>query len=899
MSRVVMSALARAVLSALFAALLCGTFLTPAQATPSNTLPAILYLLLDDDSSEPQIADITPNSVPVGGTLTITGTNLNAVASVFLGGVELFITSRTNNSITVSMPSTSGTATLSVLSANQAMNATTFQVTVSASATPVTTYSYDYDPNGNLTKITDPRNQVTDQEYDALNRLQHLLQPPPTTNAARPTVDYAYDGLNQLSTVTDPRGLVSSYTIDGLGKQTALTSPDTGISNKTYTPDGNLFTSTDARGRTSTSAFDSLNRIQSISYPNDVATLFEYDGGVAGAPNAKGRLTKMTDESGQTTYAYDVVGRLIYKAQTIGAGAGAQVFQVNYTYGTSGTAKGKLVALTYPSGNQINYLYDSTGRLSALTLNPGNDAKMPDTSQTVNLVYAIGYSPTGTAIRWTWGNSSTLSPHIYSRSVDSEGRVYAYPLGKATSNGLNRILTRDTASRITSTSHLGSSSPSSFNQGFGYDNLDRLTGFNASSPANNQSFQYDASGNRTQLTQGGTGYSNTIAPTSNRLSAVSGPVVKTNVFDLAGNLTSDGTASYTYKDHGRLATASKGGNTVSYLYNGIGQRMQKNGPVAVVSGARNSYAYDEQGHLLGEYDVYALMMQETVYLGDQPVAVLTQTVNAGVTSKHVHYLYADHNNTPRMITRATDNQIVWRWDGADPFGQAAANENPSGQGIFTYNPRFAGQLLDRETGAHYNYLRDNYFPELGRYGQSDPIGLAGGINTYSYVAGNPLVSVDPLGLDTAFVYNGPTFPNGSNPFGHTGMATTGSGIYSYGNSTGLGSSFTDYLQRQSAIRNTAVVVIPTTPDQENKILEYFKQFTDPNAGINYSETCAARTAKGLSAADLLREKFAASPQSYGFPYSQFQAVRDLPGALTIVIPKGGPVPPFLTTFNRP
>lgn len=129
------------------------------------------------------------------------------------------------------------------------------------------------------------------------------------------------------------------------------------------------------------------------------------------------------------------------------------------------------------------------------------------------------------------------------------------------------------------------------------------------------------------------------------------------------------------------------------------------------------------------------------------------------------------------------------------------------------------------------------------------------------------------------------------------MATTGSGVYSFGNSTRLGSSLTDYLRRQSALRDTAAVVLPTTPDQEKKILGYFRQFSDPNAGINYSETCAARTAKGLSAADLLRETFVMSPQTYGFPYSQYQAVRNLPGALTVVIPKGGPVPPLLSTFN--
>jgi RHS repeat-associated protein len=87
---------------------------------------------------------------------------------------------------------------------------------------------------------------------------------------------------------------------------------------------------------------------------------------------------------------------------------------------------------------------------------------------------------------------------------------------------------------------------------------------------------------------------------------------------------------------------------------------------------------------------------------------------------------------------------VWRWDG-EPFGTALANENPSGLGAFKYNLRFAGQYFDAETGNHYNFSRD-YYPKTGRYIESDPIGLKGGINTYAYVGANPVNAADQTGL---------------------------------------------------------------------------------------------------------------------------------------------------------
>ncbi len=87
---------------------------------------------------------------------------------------------------------------------------------------------------------------------------------------------------------------------------------------------------------------------------------------------------------------------------------------------------------------------------------------------------------------------------------------------------------------------------------------------------------------------------------------------------------------------------------------------------------------------------------------------------------------------------------MWLWDNLDPFGANLPNESPANLGVFKYNLRFPGQYYDAEVGTHYNYFRD-YDPAIGRYTESDPIGIWGGLNTYAYVANSPSMYVDPTG----------------------------------------------------------------------------------------------------------------------------------------------------------
>ena len=154
------------------------------------------------------------------------------------------------------------------------------------------------------------------------------------------------------------------------------------------------------------------------------------------------------------------------------------------------------------------------------------------------------------------------------------------------------------------------------------------------------------------------------------------------------------------------------------------------------------FMQDEAGRLVGEYNGSGHLIEETVWLGDIPVATLQPNGSGGV---NIYYVPTDHLNTPRKVAQPTTGTLAWRWD-ADPFGTAAPNQNPAGLGTFPYNLRFPGQYYQAETGLNQNMQRD-YDPVIGRYVESDPIGLKAGVNTYLYADADPISVFDRSGLD--------------------------------------------------------------------------------------------------------------------------------------------------------
>ena len=596
---------------------------------------------------------------------------------------------------------------------------------------PAPVVNYEYDAQGNPTKTVQAPgvagfNFTTQASYDTLSRVQN------STNAKSGITQFGYNGRQDLTQLTDPRSLLTQYPRNGLGDATSLVSPDTGTATHTFDAAGNLKTRTDSRGVLGTYTYDALNRLTKIVYSKSGSTsltyTWVYDQTGTGYANGIGRLTSTTHPAGSTQYTYDAQGRVLTDIQRVSLATGTNPAQVAKTVTYTYDSAGHVTSILYPSGRKLSVTY-TAGQPTSLGL-----AKNTSTAA-ATLISAIQWEPFGAPRTWLWQMAS--GTQSYDRVYDSSGRLVRYRMGNTI-----RDISYDAGDRITAYTHYDASTAAAtpnLNQSFGYDELGRLTTITTASAS--WTIGYDANGNRTGVTLNGTPSTYTTSTTSNRLTSMTAPA-RSFGYDSAGNTTSDSTSyTSTYNLAGRLATLTKASVTATYSVDGLNRRVRK----FTSAGATSTviFVYDQQGQLLGEYDSAGAATREYVWLGSTPIAMFTPDPANATNPPLTYFFHTDHLNTPRVVVDK-NNAIRWRWL-AEPFGTTAPENNPSSLGAFTQPLRFPGQYADQESGLSYNLNRD-YDGSIGRYIQSDPIGLAGGVDTHSYALNAPTMYTDPKGL---------------------------------------------------------------------------------------------------------------------------------------------------------
>ncbi len=583
---------------------------------------------------------------------------------------------------------------------------------------PIVTLKTTYDATGNRTMLTWSADAGVSLalNYDALDK------PVAVTDGAKGVTQFGYDGQGRTVFVADTRTLITEYQRDGLGNS-QLVSPDTGIARKVYDAAGNVKSMTDARGAVTTVTYDASNRVTSVANALGASTrttTFRYSETGAGFAFGVGRLTSAQTPETTATFAYDSAGRLAREMRTIEPASGANANSVRQGVRYSYTAGGAVREIGYPSGYSIAFTRTAervTG-VSLVRRAPRGVVSPPDTV----IVSQVRYTPFGPIESWVWGGGprgAITFPHP--KSYDSMGRMIRYPLGDVV-----RDVRFDSAGRVEEYTHVDSKTGAAvpaMNQSFSSDALGELTQFSIGGEARGL-YRYDANGNRLSEVVQGVSRTYVVDPTSNRLTSATNPT-QLFTYDAVGNTLSDGRFVADYDEANRLKKVTVAGLSTTSTYDEQGRRVRKSSKAGTVL-----FAYDQQGHLLGEYDQTGLAIAEYVWLDDTPIAVIIEN--------EVFFIHADHLDTPRVIVDR-GGAVRWRWL-ADPFGTAAP-ELPA----FTFNLRGPGQYADKETGLVFNHARD-YDPRLGRYIESDPSGLEGGPNTYAFVFNDPLRFTDPTGL---------------------------------------------------------------------------------------------------------------------------------------------------------
>ena len=548
-------------------------------------------------------------------------------------------------------------------------------------------------------------------------------QPDSITDANGVATNFSWNDLGQNLTYASGRDNSSTmYDIDGnaqtinannqaitmnyddLGRIVNISSPDTGNRYFTYRKDQDTYT--DTKGTLHTLYKDIGGRPGNFVHNNNDSQ-YNYSSFQTYNYDTYGNVSKISSNNSETVFTRNSLGQLINKTQNMLVMNGLKPFPVQYSYNSIG----QKVTDTYPSGTVVTYEY-TNGFVTGIKVG----------GQTV--VSNVNYnSLLQEATSWILGGRNVVI------TKDTDGLLTNF----SETGIFNQDITTDNEGHILSLND--SVSNNNFNVVLN-DNYGLLSG-----NINNKNLDYNFGDNHnlTKQIDGITNYEFTTQYGNNKLESikyVDNNTVFNYEYDPNGNLKADLKNKYKYDGNNNLeyveskviVNGYEDTVTTRYYYNGLNQRIAKQ----ILGGQLKYFVYNENNQVIGEYDSNGNVIAEYVYFGLRPVAVKT---NGSLNIVHTDYL-----GTPRIITSGTNGgSVVWQWKNDNPYG------NNKAQGSIEFNLRFAGQYYDSESGLHYNMNR-TYNPETGRYLQSDPIGLAGGFNTYNYVNKNPLNGVDPLGL---------------------------------------------------------------------------------------------------------------------------------------------------------
>lgn len=503
-----------------------------------------------------------------------------------------------------------------------------------------------------------------------------------------------YDANGRISGVRDALGQWTYYRRDGFGSAWQIVSPATGTTFYEYDIAGNQKKETDARGIVLNHEYDALGRILTTKIGSSQTAIHEFEYDT----NRPGYLYRVTDEAGTHTFLRNQAGELTSRTDVLAG----QSLTTTFTY----DVHGRLYRIGHPSGLTATYTFDELGQVFGVTASGGG-------LSTSTVVSDVSHYPWGPVRHFTFGNGEERS-----QTLDQDYESSWLMSG----NYINRTYQRDLNGNIS-----GFDSRS-----FTYDNMDRLK--THAGPDGNYEYNYDLNGNRGWHKRNGTTTNYNYNTAKTRLTSLSGGTSENRYYDANGNTTRIGNRYFDHNDLNRLWRYREGSVTVTYTHNAFGERQMKQQGSTITR-----YVYSGPSLL---HERVGSTKRDYIYLGGEPIAL--------VKNGTLYYIHNDHLGRPELVTNSAKS-VVWSSQN-NAFGNT-----PGTDLIGNLNIGFPGQYYDIESGTYYNYFR-TYDSLTGRYLQSDPIGLNGGLNTYSYAYNNPINFIDPLGL---YVGNGEFGPHPS------------------------------------------------------------------------------------------------------------------------------------------